>query len=96
MCRIKDVKEIFHARALLIIVSEHQGQGEDHEPLGSPDAPAFKHLYTELADTEEDIHNTEQIFLLFQEIHEYPQGHERKTVFIQRKIGDNPRKKVPG
>ena len=68
MCRIKDVKEIFHARALLVIVSKHQGKDENHEPLGSSDASAFKHLYTELADTEEDIHNAEQIFLLLQEI----------------------------
>ena len=68
MCRIKDVKEIFHARALLIIVSKHQGKDENHEPLSSSDASAFKHLYTELADTEEDIHNAEQIFLLLQEI----------------------------
>ena len=96
MCRIKDVKEIFHARALLIIVSKHQGKDETHEPLGSSDASAFKHLYTELADTEEDIHNAEQIFLLLQKIHEYPQDHERKTIFIQRKIGNNPRKKIPG
>ena len=96
MCRIKDVKEIFHARALLIIVSKHQGKDENHVPLGSSDASAFKHLYTELADTEEDIHNAEQIFLLLQEIHEYPQDHERKTIFIQRKIGNNPRKKIPG
>ena len=47
MCRIKDVKEIFHARALLIIVSKHQGKDENHEPLSSSDASAFKHLYTE-------------------------------------------------
>ena len=87
MCRIKDVKEIFHARALLIIVSKHQGKDENHEPLSSSDASAFKHLYTELADTEEDIHNAEQIFLLLQEI---------QTIFIQRKIGNNPRKKIPG
>lgn len=96
MCRVKNIEEIFHARAFLIVVPKHQGQGEDHEPLGSAGASAFKHLHTELADAEENIRNAKQIFLLFQEIHEYSQGNEGKTIFVQRKIGDNPRKQIPG
>ena len=74
-----------------VVVGTLMGMGWDVVDIDLASTPT-----TELADTEEDIHNAEQIFLLLQKIHEYPQDHERKTIFIQRKIGNNPRKKIPG
>lgn len=56
---VENVKKVFHARAFLVVVTQHQGKGEDHKPLGGSDASVLKHFRTELADAEDDIGDAE-------------------------------------
>ena len=92
---IEDIKEIFQARPLLPVISEHEGQRNDHHPLGGIACSGIEHFRTELVYAEQAVYNAKPVFLVPQEVHQHTQGDEIKAVFIEDKAGDNPGQGIP-
>ena len=55
---IKNIEEIFHARPLLIIVFQHDWQGQYHQALQSVNT--IQHFHAKLINTEYDVHDNKE------------------------------------
>ncbi len=62
---IKNIEEIFHARPLLIIVLQHDWQGQYHQALQSVNT--IQHFHAKLIDAENDVHDNKAIFFSLSE-----------------------------
>ena len=62
---IKNIEEIFHARPLLIIVLQHDWQGQYHQALQPVNT--IEHFHAKLVNTEYDVHGNKVLFFFLSE-----------------------------
>ena len=89
MCRIENIKEIFHPWPFLAIVFHHQRQGQNHTALQT--ASRREHLQTELVNAEQKVDRAKLFPALPHKIQHHTQSHEGKSVFVDCQIREKCR-----